>query len=103
MKKKSYRFYFDKGVPVFDWPTGKTIMRYSWRHGARTIAAYSLTEAVQKLVAPVIQKHGSLAKLNLRKAYSGVEGADWKELDLSAPTIAAFVVGSQEREALSVK
>ena len=94
MKTKQYRFYFNQGVPVLDWPHGKKVVGMKWRHGHRTIAAHSMIEAVRKLVQPFVQKHGYNAQLNLTTAWSRVENEPWQELNLDEPTFAAFMLGN---------
>lgn len=105
----TYRFYFDLGVPVFDWPTGKKAVSHKWRACARNVFAYSLTDATKKLAKGVITKWSMQAKLNLTKAFVSVvpspsvgKREDWEAIDLDAATLAAFVVGTNAKVLLKV-
>ena len=98
MKPRVYRFQFDKGVPVFDWPTGKTVTRHKWRRGEKRVAAHSLIEAVRKLTAPVLKQYGAHAKLNVTRGfYTEDGGKNWIEVSLESVMASGFMVGALER------
>lgn len=105
---KTYRFYYSLGVPVFDWPTGKTVVGHKFQSSSRNVPAYSLTDATEKLAKSVLTKHGDQAKLHLEQAFvsdklfpSRYCKEDWQEINLDAATIAAFVVGANARALLA--
>lgn len=80
MKPKQYRILFSKGVPV-----SNCAGRFVWRHGFRTVRAYSLIEAVRKVKGPMIREYGSEVELKLNHAFSREFGViKWNELDISA-------------------
>ncbi len=104
---KTYRFYFNLGVPVFDWPTGKQVTAHKWRRSVRNFFAYGLTDATEKFASSVITKHGHHAKLNLEQAFCSVTASprithkeDWAEINLDEATLAAFIVGTNARKLL---
>ena len=92
-----YRFYFDSGVPVYDWPTGRKIIQTKWRRGSRTVKGYCLGHAVKKLVEPFMRKYGAQAKLNVTQAFRCDDTVNWTELSLQSIAISGFVLGTQER------
>lgn len=104
---RTYRFYCDLGVPVYDWPTGKRVVSYHWRSLKRSVAAYSLTDATERLAKAVITKWSANATLHLTEAFVSnvcaprlTHVSDWDEINLDAATLAAFVVGTEARHLL---
>lgn len=86
---KDYRIEFDLGEPVYSFPCGDKVVRYRWRQGKRTIAAYDAGQAGKRFAQPIIKRYGKDALINVHRVlrFDGKdrrEPYDWTEVDLTA-------------------